>query len=128
MRERKQRSVFTPGMQCPGGCGRVLNSREDLHHKYVACSPCGNKRYAELQAIGRAEAGQRCDKCNRPIQPRSTRCRQCNAASLKEQREAPKPLVERMVFTGLRGPGGELEAMAKAGNPYWRRKWGAKPC
>ena len=122
MTQRKQRILFTPGMQCPGGCGRILNTRDDMHYRVVMCSPCGNARHAELQREARSAAGKRCAECRKPIGDQATVCRKCNFPSQKRKSApAPKPTVYR-VFKGLRGPGGEMEAEREQGRPYARRR------
>ena len=121
MIQQSKRIAFTPGMQCPGGCGRILSSRDDLHTKGVVCTPCGLRRHAEQQAVKRAANGRRCEVCNKRIGPNSKRCRQCNAPSIRAATTEINPTGYR-VFQGLRGPGGELEAEREMGRPYARRR------
>jgi len=122
MTQQRKSTVFSPGMQCPGGCGRVLNSRDDLHYKYVSCSPCGDTRHAAEMRAARTKEGKRC-KCGKRIGDRSNVCRACNAPSMRKAKE-PQPTRELgfRVFESLRGPGGELEAEREQGRPYSRRR------
>ena len=120
MIQQRKSTVFSPGMQCPGGCGRVLNSRDDLHYKYVSCSPCGDTRHAAEMRAARTKEGKRC-KCGKRIGDRSNVCRACNAPSIRAATTEARP-SEYRVFPGLRGPGGEMEAEREMGRPYSRRR------
>ena len=132
MKERKERILFTPGMQCPGGCGRTLKTRDDLYKKIVMCDPCGRRYRSEYQKSIRYSDGARCAECQKPVYNGSTRCNRCSLAEVNKRPAKAKPgrRVDAGIscFPSLRGDGGEMAAEAHVGLPYHRRTWGARPC
>ncbi len=53
-------------------------------------------------------------RCGAMIQGNSTRCRKCNMSGVGAATHKPMPpdrTPPPVLFTGLRGPGGEMEAM-----------------
>lgn len=132
MKERKERSIFVPGMQCPGGCGKKLETRDDLYKKVVLCKECGGKYHREYQRSRAYSAGLRC-QCGARMANASKSCVRCSMRAIATRPAEAKPggkPIDRSpaVFAGLRGEGGEMAAVLAAGIPYRTRHWGAKPC
>jgi hypothetical protein len=127
---KTKRQRFTPGMQCPGGCGTTLETTADLYRKrpMVLCETCGKaetarymrQRYEARRATMAAKPQPakkprpNCESCGKSITPGAKLCRTCN--STKIARKVGKVLNGEVVptpvppkYTGLRGPGGEWE-------------------
>lgn len=132
MTQRKKRSIFVEGMQCPGECGRVLASRDDLYKNVVLCKECGAKSHREYQKSRAYSLGLTCE-CGARMANASKKCSRCSLREIATRPAEAKPggrPIDRSpaVFSGLRGEGGEMAAVLAAGIPYRTRRWGAKPC
>jgi hypothetical protein len=92
------------------------------------CRQCLNRDHREQKARRRAGKMKPC-RCGALIQPESTTCKRCNMAGVgaaTHHAMPPEHTLPPIQFTGLRGPGGEMEAFlsGQGGIPV-NRKWGS---
>jgi len=122
-RNYSRRISFFPGMPCPGNCGKRLNSKSDCFHQWTMCQPCGAAKKNQYQAERRASMETAI--CTTPgcstrfrLADSSYKCAACLRLS-----KACEPKAPYKCFSGLRGPGGEIEH-----GPQAYRRWEtAKP-
>lgn len=110
--ERKKPTKFVPGMKC-SGCGKTLDTRKDCHADRLMCYPCGQHEAKEAQRRLRESRRHKCLDCPRHCGRDAERCGKCAQRHLKRNPPPKLPKVNRMPlqFTGLRGPGGEMNSI-----------------
>lgn len=99
-------------------------------YKGVRCQMHFNESRRIKQEERRKRERKRC-QCGRLIGAQSKQCRNCNMAELgsataQRRANAPEPVARpvAVVFTGLRGPGGAMEAELQVPTLYRPAAWG----